>query len=107
MYPVFGTFPDRTYNLSDIDKDDLAKDTISELLGSVPTRDTTLLFTAEFEGLDYTVTFEKGTSVTYGLYNAQERGELFIGAARQVGTENCLQLKLIMMEMMIKLLVLN
>ena len=25
------------------------------------------------------VAFEKGTSITYGLYNAQERGELFIG----------------------------
>lgn len=23
--------------------------------------------------------FEQGTSITYGLYNAQERGELFIG----------------------------
>ena len=25
------------------------------------------------------VAFEQGTSITYGLYNAQERGELFIG----------------------------
>ena len=25
------------------------------------------------------VAFEKGTAITYGLYNAQERGELFIG----------------------------
>ncbi len=30
------------------------------------------------------VAFEKGTSVTYGLYNAQERGELFIGAGVEV-----------------------
>ncbi len=27
------------------------------------------------------VSFETGESVTYGLYNAQERGVLFIGAA--------------------------
>ena len=30
------------------------------------------------------IAFEKGTSVTYGLYNAQERGELFIGAGTEV-----------------------
>ena len=30
------------------------------------------------------VAFEAGTSVTYGLYNAQERGELFIGAGTEV-----------------------
>ena len=30
------------------------------------------------------VAFEQGTSVTYGLYNAQERGELFIGAGVDV-----------------------
>ena len=30
------------------------------------------------------VAFEQGTSVTYGLYNAQERGELFIGACVEV-----------------------
>ncbi len=30
------------------------------------------------------VAFEKGTSVTYGLYNAQERGDLFIGAGTEV-----------------------
>ena len=30
------------------------------------------------------VAFEPGTSVTYGLYNAQERGELFIGAGVEV-----------------------
>ena len=30
------------------------------------------------------VAFEQGTSVTYGLYNAQERGELFIGAGLEV-----------------------
>ena len=30
------------------------------------------------------VAFEKGTSVTYGLYNAQERGELFIGPGVEV-----------------------
>ena len=30
------------------------------------------------------VAFEQGTSVTYGLYNAQERGELFIGAGVEV-----------------------
>ena len=30
------------------------------------------------------VAFEAGTSVTYGLYNAQERGELFIGAGVEV-----------------------
>jgi len=30
------------------------------------------------------VAFEKGTSVTYGLYNAQERGELLIGAGVDV-----------------------
>ena len=30
------------------------------------------------------VAFEKGTSITYGLYNAQERGELFIGAGVDV-----------------------
>ena len=30
------------------------------------------------------VAFEQGVSVTYGLYNAQERGELFIGAGVEV-----------------------
>ena len=30
------------------------------------------------------VAFEKGTAVTYGLYNAQERGELFIGPGTEV-----------------------
>lgn len=30
------------------------------------------------------VAFEKGTAVTYGLYNAQERGDLFIGAGTEV-----------------------
>ena len=30
------------------------------------------------------VAFEAGTAVTYGLYNAQERGELFIGAGTEV-----------------------
>ena len=30
------------------------------------------------------VAFEAGTSVTYGLYNAQERGELLIGAGTEV-----------------------
>ena len=30
------------------------------------------------------VAFEAGTSVTYGLYNAQERGELFIGPGTEV-----------------------
>ena len=30
------------------------------------------------------VAFEAGTSVTYGLYNAQERGDLFIGAGVEV-----------------------
>ena len=30
------------------------------------------------------VAFEKGISVTYGLYNAQERGDLFIGAGVEV-----------------------
>ena len=30
------------------------------------------------------IAFETGTSVTYGLYNAQERGVLFIGAGTQV-----------------------
>ena len=30
------------------------------------------------------VAFEAGTAVTYGLYNAQERGELFIGPGTEV-----------------------
>lgn len=30
------------------------------------------------------VAFEQGTSITYGLYNAQERGELFIGSGVDV-----------------------
>ena len=30
------------------------------------------------------VAFEQGTSITYGLYNAQERGELFIGSGVEV-----------------------
>ncbi|WP_244833257.1 translational GTPase TypA [Clostridium sp. BJN0001] len=30
------------------------------------------------------VSFENGVSITYGLYNAQERGELFIGAGVEV-----------------------
>ena len=30
------------------------------------------------------IAFEKGISTTYGLYNAQERGELFIGAGTEV-----------------------
>lgn len=64
--PEAGTYVQTnwTYNLSNIDADDLAQDTISQLLGSVPTRDTAILLTAEFEGLDYTVTFEKGVSTT-------------------------------------------
>jgi GTP-binding protein len=30
------------------------------------------------------IAFETGTSITYGLYNAQDRGTLFIGAGEQV-----------------------
>lgn len=30
------------------------------------------------------ISFETGESITYGLYNAQERGMLFIGAGEQV-----------------------
>ena len=30
------------------------------------------------------VAFESGEAITYGLYNAQERGELFIGAGTKV-----------------------
>ena len=30
------------------------------------------------------IAFEKGKAVAYGLYNAQERGELFIGAGTEV-----------------------
>ena len=30
------------------------------------------------------IAFEKGTATTYGLYNAQERGDLFIGAGTEV-----------------------
>lgn len=30
------------------------------------------------------IAFEKGTATTYGLYNAQERGDLFIGAGQEV-----------------------
>ena len=30
------------------------------------------------------VAFENGTSVTYGLYNAQDKGDLFIGAGVEV-----------------------
>ena len=30
------------------------------------------------------IAFETGTAVTYGLYNAQERGQLFIGAGTEV-----------------------
>ena len=41
--------------------------------GDLPTRTTGSL-----------VCFETGTSITYGLYNAQERGTLFIGAGEPV-----------------------
>lgn len=30
------------------------------------------------------VAFESGEAITYGLYNAQERGDLFIGAGTKV-----------------------
>ena len=30
------------------------------------------------------IAFEKGIATTYGLYNAQERGDLFIGAGQEV-----------------------
>jgi GTP-binding protein len=30
------------------------------------------------------IAFEKGVSTTYGLFNAQERGDLFIGAGIKV-----------------------
>ena len=30
------------------------------------------------------ISFDTGTAVTYGLYNAQERGTLFIGAGEEV-----------------------
>ena len=30
------------------------------------------------------IAFESGTSITYGLYNAQDRGTLFIGPGEQV-----------------------
>lgn len=30
------------------------------------------------------IAFESGTSITYGLFNAQERGTLFIGPGEQV-----------------------
>ena len=41
--------------------------------GDIPTRNTGSL-----------ISFETGTSVVYGLYNAQERGQLFIGAGVDV-----------------------
>ncbi len=41
--------------------------------GDLPTRSTGSL-----------ISFESGTSITYGLYNAQERGTLFIGAGEPV-----------------------
>lgn len=44
-----------------------------EYKGDIPTRTRGTL-----------IAFEKGTSTTYGLYNAQERGELFIGAGVEV-----------------------
>ena len=44
-----------------------------EYKGEIPTRTRGTL-----------IAFEKGTSTTYGLYNAQERGDLFIGAGTEV-----------------------
>ena len=44
-----------------------------EFKGDIPTRTRGTL-----------IAFEKGTSTTYGLFNAQERGELFIGAGVEV-----------------------
>ena len=44
-----------------------------EFKGEIPTRTRGTL-----------IAFEKGTSTTYGLYNAQERGDLFIGAGTEV-----------------------
>lgn len=44
-----------------------------EYKGEIPTRTRGTL-----------IAFEKGTSTTYGLFNAQERGELFIGAGVEV-----------------------
>ena len=41
--------------------------------GDIPTRATGSL-----------IAFETGTAVAYGLYNAQERGQLFIGAGTEV-----------------------
>jgi len=32
----------------------------------------------------FLIAFETGTSITYGLFNAQDRGTLFIGAGEQV-----------------------
>ncbi len=43
------------------------------LKGEIPTRNVGSL-----------IAFETGTAVTYGLYNAQERGQLFIGAGTEV-----------------------
>ena len=44
-----------------------------EFKGEIPTRTRGTL-----------IAFEKGISTTYGLYNAQERGDLFIGAGTEV-----------------------
>ena len=44
-----------------------------EYKGDIPTRTRGTL-----------IAFEKGVSTTYGLYNAQERGDLFIGAGTEV-----------------------
>ncbi len=48
-------------------------DGYGEYKGDLPTRTTGSL-----------ISFETGTAVTYGLYNAQERGTLFIGAGEEV-----------------------
>ena len=48
-------------------------DGYGEYKGDLPTRTTGSL-----------ISFETGTAVTYGLYNAQERGTLFIGAGEPV-----------------------
>ncbi|MBC5580459.1 translational GTPase TypA [Anaerofilum sp. BX8] len=48
-------------------------DGYGEYKGDLPTRTTGSL-----------ISFDTGTAVTYGLYNAQERGTLFIGAGEEV-----------------------
>lgn len=76
LIPSRGLFGYRNEFLTDTKGEGILNtifDSYQPYKGDIPTRSTGSL-----------VSFETGTAVTYGLYNAQERGTLFIGAQTPV-----------------------